>query len=259
VHSASETLISQANHAELVRLDQERAKLRSQTDQLISDLNRNKEELQRKLAGKKLQCQQLKEMQASRGSADFDRVSLEIAQLEKQVQDMTASNALEIRKAVEASQLQYETALQRQEERHIASMTKGYDSTLSTVENVVSTHNATVTSISTAFCTTLSGVQRDSSQGLSLLSNALDRNTNQLEGMSSAQLEAYGVIASEIRSGVAEIRRMEESRAIQQDETLAFLKRTEEARAIRDEERDRKFQYVVDSFNTTSSLVCLQL
>ena len=259
MHSASETLIRQANHAETIRLDQEHAKQRSQTDQIISDLNRNKEELERKLAGKKLQCQQLKEMQASRASADFDRVSLEIAQLEKQVQDIAASNALEIRKAVEASQLQYETALQRQEERHIASMTKGHDSTLSTVENVVSTHNATVTSISTAFCTTLSEVQRDSSQGLSLLTNALDRNTDQIQGMSSTQLEAYGMIASEIRSGVAEMRKMDASRAIQHDETLAFLRRTEEARAIRDEERDRKFQYVIDTFNTTSSLVCLQL
>ncbi len=106
MHSASDILIGQANLAETVQIDQERAKLRSQTDQIFSDLNRNKEELERTLAGKKIKCQKLKEVKAPWCSANIDRVSLKIAQLEKQVQDIAALNALEIRKAVEASQLQ---------------------------------------------------------------------------------------------------------------------------------------------------------
>ena len=234
-------------------MDQERAQNRIQTDQIISDLNKTKAELEQKLSAKKLQCQQLKQLRGSSSADDVIRVTLEVANLEKQVQHIAASNALEISRVVQESQLRYEGALQAQEERHVNSMTTNNNAAWSAMSDMAKGHNETLLSLTATFSENLTEKDKRSAEGMQHVAAVIDKSFHQIENISASHNDALRFICEERKAEVAELRRIDEARAIRDE----ARDRNDAARLIRDEERDRKFQTAVETFNQTATMVCL--
>jgi hypothetical protein len=80
----------------------------------------------------------------------------------------------------------------------------------------------------------------------------IDKGFHQIENISASHNEALHFVCEEMKANNAELRRIDEARAIRDE----ARDRNDAARLIRDEERDRKFLTVVETFNQTATMVC---